>query len=394
MTDRQPLGIGIIGMGWMGIAHSRAQRAIADRFHASGLSARLVCCADEVESRAKQTQEQFRFERATTDWRQVVSDPGVEAVIITAPNHLHLEMVHAVAEAGKHVFCEKPVGRNPEETTQIVELASAAGVMTGVGFNYRWAPAVQYARQLIAKGRLGEITHYRGRFLVDYGSNPDGVLSWRFQRELAGFGTLGDLMSHVVDMAHSLAGPLKRVVSQNRTFINDRPLATPGEGTHFSVDADGPRGEVTNEDYVGALVEFANGAPGTLEVCRVVKGPRCEHAFEINGTKGELRWNYERMNELQVYFPDEHTGPQQLLGEAAQPFYGEFYPGPANSLSYDDLKLIEAYEFLKSIAQREPMAADFNAVLAVAQVQDAMHRSWTSSGWEIVGAATWESRRE
>ena len=260
-------------------------------------------------------------------------------------------------------------------------------MLTWVGYNYRWAPLVQYARQLIQSGQLGDVTHYRGRFLVDYGSNPNGVLSWRFRKEIAGYGTLGDLMSHVVDMAHMLAGPIERVVANRKTFISNRPLPTTSEGTHFAVNPQGPRGAVTNEDYVGALVQFVSGAQGTLEVCRVVKGPRCEMALELNGTKGSLKWNFERMNELELFLPDgveAHNGPVLIQSGPQHPFYAAFYPGPAISMGYEDLKLIEAYQFLKSVAEQRQAEPGFQEALAVADVQQAMASSWDSERWEKV----------
>ena len=385
MTTR--IGVGVIGMGWMGLVHSRSYRMIAERFHPSGLEARLVICADEIDARAREAQERLGFEEYTTDWRQVVAHPEVQVVNVTSPNHLHLEMVEAAAQAGKHVFCEKPVGRNPRETAAIAQAARRCGVLTWVGYNYRWAPVVQYARQLVRDGQLGDLTHYRGRFLVDYGSDPNGVLSWRFREETAGYGTLGDLMSHVVDMAHMLAGPIARVVANRKTFISTRPLPTPGQGTHFSVNPQGPRGAVTNEDYVSALVQFAGGAQGTLEVCRVVKGPRCEMAFELNGTKGAIKWNFERMNELELFLPDgteAHNGPVLIQAGPQHPFYAAFYPGPAISMGYEDLKLIEAYQFLKSVADQRQAEPGFQEALAVAQVQHAMSVSWDSERWEKV----------
>jgi predicted dehydrogenase len=383
----QCIGVGVIGMGWMGQVHSRSYRMIADRFHSDGMRARLVICADDVEARAREAQERFGFERCTTDWKQVVSHPEVQAVNVASPNHLHLEMVRAAAAKGKHIFCEKPVGRNSRETAAIARLAREAGVLSWVGYNYRWAPLVQYARQLIRDGKLGTLTHYRGRFFVDYGSNPDGVLSWRFQRELAGHGTLGDLMSHVADMAHLLAGPMQRVVANRKTFIPSRPLAIPGQGTHFSVNPDAPRAAVTNEDYVGALVQFACGAQGHLEVCRVVKGPRCEMAFELNGTRGAMKWSFERVNELQLFLPDgteEHDGPVLIQSGPQHPFYASFYPGPALNMSYEDLKIIETFQFLRSIVEGKQGEPGFAEALAVAEVQDAMERSWASERWEDV----------
>ncbi len=388
----QTIGVGVIGMGWMGVVHSRSYKQLADRFRESGIASRLVVCADEVEARARDACDRLGFERLTTDWKQIIADPEVQCVIITAPNDMHLEIVRAAAAAGKHLFCEKPVGRSPRETAGIEQAARRAGVMTGVGYNYRWAPVVQYARELIREGQLGELTHYRGRFLVDYGSNPDGVLSWRFQRELAGLGVLGDLMSHVVDMAHMLAGRIQRVVANRKTFIATRPLPTPGEGTHFSVNPDGPkgdvtRGDVTNEDYVGALAQFENGAQGTFEVCRVAKGPRCEMAFELNVTKGSLKWNFESMNELQLYLPDgthAHDGPVLIQCGPQHPLYAQFYPGPAMSMSYEDLKLIEAFQFAKSIVDGKQGEPRFTEALGVAEVLQAMQTSWDSERWEAV----------
>jgi predicted dehydrogenase len=377
------IGIAVIGMGWMGAVHSRSYRQVRDRFADTGIHPRLIVCADDVAARAREAHERFGFERYTTDWHEVLTDPEVEVVNIAAPNHLHREIALAAARAGKHVFCEKPVGRNPEETADIEHAARAAGVRTFVGYNYRWAPLVQYARQLIQRGALGDLTHYRGRFFVGYGSNPHSVLSWRFQRDLAGLGTLGDLMSHVIDMAHLIAGPIKRVVGNRETFIPQRPLATPGVGTHFTVRTDGPFGKVTNEDYVGALVQFANGAHGTLEACRVIQGPQCQMAFEAHGTRGALAWDFERMNELSLFLP-EADGYRRVLSGPRHPFHAHFNPAPANGLGYDDLKAIEACQFLKSVVEGRQGEPGFAEALAVANVQAAIQRSWETERWENV----------
>ncbi len=385
----RPIGVGVIGMGWMGTVHSRAYQQIPSRFPESGIRTRLVVCADEVEKRASHVGELFDFEHFTTDWHQVIDSPKVDVVVIAAPNNVHLEIVRAAAKAGKHIFCEKPVGCFPEETAEIEQLARGAGVLTGVGYNYRWAPVVQHARRLVRDGRLGRLTHYRGRFLVGYGSNPHGVLSWRFDRDLAGLGTLGDLMSHTIDMAHTIAGPIRRVVANQETFIPQRPTATPGEGTHFSVSTDAPMVDVTNEDYVGALLRFENGVQGTLEACRVVNGPQCEMAFEVNGTEGALSWNFERMNELDLYLPGEergHDGHTNIQVRPDHPHYTHFYPGPASSMSYEDLKLIEAYQFSRSIVDGKQGEPGFEEALSVAGVQAAIQRSWDTERWEDVGS--------
>lgn len=382
------IGIGVIGMGWMGQVHSRSYRQMVDRFHDDDIRPRLVICGDEVEARALKAQAMFGFEQFTTDWRAVIAHPEVEVVNITAPNFMHVEMIRAAAEAGKHIFCEKPVGRSPEETAQAEALARKAGVMSFVGYNYRWAPMVQYALQLIREGRLGKLTHYRGRFFSMYGSNPYGMLTWRFDQQLAGMGTLGDIMSHVIDMSAMLAGPVRRVVGSRQTFIQQRPLPVPGRGTHFSVGQPGdPTGPVTNEDYVGALVEFESGVQGSFEVCRAIFGPKCEMAFEVNGTEGAVTWNFERMNELKLYAPDgsgTHDGYAQILAGPEHPFHGSFSPGQGIGIGYDDLKAIEVRQFLKSIVDGQQGEPSLAAALAVAEVQAAIQRSWASGAWEEV----------
>ena len=379
------IGIGIIGMGWMGMVHGRAYHQVRQRFPESELVPDLIICADDVASRCEQARDMLGFTRTTTDWREVMDDPDVSVVNITAPNFLHLDMVRAAAAAGKHIFCEKPVGRSPDETAEIARAAADAGVLTWVGYNYRWAPLAQHTRSLVADGALGDITHYRGRFFAGYASHPDGVLSWRFRRPDAGSGALGDLMSHVTDMAHMLAGPIRRVVGQKALIIEDRPVAPAGEGTHFSVGTGGEREPVTNEDYVGALVEFANGARGAFEVCRVIQGTKCQMAFEIHGTKGAVRWDFERMNELQLFSVDSpHDGFVTLQSGPAYPGHAHFNPGPAVGLGYDDLKAIETFHFLRSIAAGRQGEPGFNEALAVAGVLTAIERSWSTDRWETV----------
>lgn len=384
------IGIGVIGMGWMGEVHSRSYRAIPDRFYESGIRPRLVVCADPVAARARAAQERFGFERAVADWRAVIADPEVEVVNVAAPNGLHLEINRAAAAAGKHILCEKPVGRDPRETRASAAAAREAGVLTFVGYNYRWAPVVQYARQLIAAGKLGRLTHYHGRFLNGYASNPLGLLSWRFERE-QGLGTLGDLMSHVIDMAHMLAGPITRVTADGETFIRRRPLPQPGSGTHYDAgSADGPLGDVTNEDYVSALVHFESGARGMLEACRVINGAKCDMGFEVHGTKGAIKWTMERMNELRLQWRDDDNpaedGYTTLLSGPAHPYHRHFNPAWGLNLGYDDLKVIEAYNWLSSVAGGRQGEPGFAEAVAVANVQEAIMRSWASERWETVAS--------
>lgn len=380
-------GVGVIGMGWMGDLHSRSYLQVPVRFPEAKARPRLVICADEFGARATRAQQAYGFAESTTDWREVVNHPEVHVVNVTTPNHLHEEMVEAVVSAGKHVLCEKPVGRYPEETVKIAALVAKSGVNSHVGYNYRWIPVVQFARQLIDRGDMGDITHYRGQFLEGYGSNPNAMLSWRFKSDVAGLGVLGDMMSHAVDMAHMLVGPIKRVVSQSETFIKDRPLPVPGEGTHFSISEGGPRGAVENEDYVGALVEFENGTRGTLESCRVVMGEKFGLTFQLNGSGGALHWHGERMHELEVYRPDdapERDGFTRILTGPKLPHHADFTPADALPLSYDDLKAIEMHEFLEAVAEDRPSVPGMAEAAAVAEVAAAMQRSWESGKWEDV----------
>jgi predicted dehydrogenase len=385
------IGVGVIGMGWMGQVHSRAYNQLRDRFHQSGIVPRLVICSDTVEPRAQEAQARFGYEDLTTDWHEVIAHPDVEAVNITAPNGIHLEMVRAAAQAKKHILCEKPVGRFPEDTIQSYLAAREAGVQTLVGYNYRWAPVVQYARRLIETGELGSLTHYHGRFLNGYAADPRSVLSWRFLAE-QGLGTLGDLGSHVIDMAHMLAGPIDRVVSNRETFIKQRPIQQPGVGTHYdAADGSEPIGAVTNEDYFSAIVRFRNGAQGILESCRVINGPKCDMSFAVYGTKGALKWSMEQMNELHFQRRNEanpaEDGFTDVLSGPVHPFHKYFNPAWGLGLGYDDLKAIEAHTFLGAVASGTRAEPDFKSACDVAQVQNAMIRSWDTERWESVSYA-------
>ncbi|RMG99872.1 MAG: gfo/Idh/MocA family oxidoreductase [Chloroflexi bacterium] len=382
------IGVGVIGMGWMGTVHSRAYKAVQDRFYDWGVGAELIICSDSVPTRAKAAKERLGFAQWTTDWQEVIAHPDVQAVSITTPNFLHKEMALAAIAARKHVFCEKPVGILPAETAEVYHAACDAGVKSFVGLNYRWAPLVQFVRQLITDGRLGEITNYHGRFFAMYASDPLGQLTWRFLAEQSGTGILGDVMPHVADMALFLAGPMQSVVSNRQTFVRERPLPVPGRGTHFSRGLpEDPKGEVTNEDYTGVLVKFANGARGALEVSRTIYGPKCEMSFEVYGTKGAAKWNFETMNELQLYLPDEtgvHEGFVRILAGPQHPFHERFNPGPGIGIGYEDLKVIEMGHFLRSIAENTQYEPSFAQAYGYAQVHDAIMRSWESGTWEAL----------
>jgi predicted dehydrogenase len=371
----------------MGQAHSRSYRNIPVYFPESGLTPRLVAIADTVPERVALATENFGFEHGTDDWRQLLERDDIDVIDITAPNAMHEELAVAAAAAGKHIFCEKPVGIEPHATAIIEQAARKANAVTGCGYNYRWAPMVQYTKQLIEEGRFGELTHYRGRFFTMYGRDRLGLLSWRFKQDEAGYGVLSDIMSHAIDMAQYLCGPIVKVVSVKEIFVKERPLPAPGEGTHYDRgEPDDPKGAVTNEDYVGALVEFANGVRGTLEVDRSIFGPQSSMAYELNGSKGAGSWDHEKLNQLQLYLPEEQPtdGFVEVLSGDGYPHQANFVPGGGNSIGYEDMKTIEALEYLKSVVAGSPHHPGFGDALANASVAAAMVRSWDSEKWEDV----------
>jgi predicted dehydrogenase len=230
---RRRIGVGLIGFGWLGQAHSRSLLRIRTLFPERVFEPELAIVSDTDPARVDEAVGSFGYARGSADWRSVIDDPAVDIVMIAAPNALHVELIEAAAEAGKAVFCEKPVGGTPRETARAERAARRAGVITGVGYNYRWAPLVRYAGQLVADGRLGRVTNYRGRFFSMYGSDPLGLLSWRFQLDEGGHGVTTDLLSHAVDLAHVLVGPIRRVAGTVETFIRERPLPAPSGGTHY-----------------------------------------------------------------------------------------------------------------------------------------------------------------
>jgi predicted dehydrogenase len=329
----------------------------------------------------------FGFAEGTADWRRVVEHPAVDAVVIAAPNMLHVELVEAACAAGKHVFCEKPVGGTPEQTVRAARAARAAGVTSGVGFNYRWAPLVRYAKDLVDSGQLGEITNYRGRFFSMYGADPLGLLSWRFRVDEGGHGVSSDLLSHAVDLGHLLLGPITRLVGATETFIRERPLPAGGGAGHYGRGAPGdPVGEVTNEDYAAILCEFASGARGSFEASRTIVGPESQMAFDVYGTGGAAGWNLERLNELQLYrrTDDPGSGYTTVFGGDRFPYHGHFVPGSANGIGFEDLVVIEDYEFCRALAEGTPFAPGFAEAVDWVSVQAALLRSVHSGAWEDV----------
>ncbi|WP_371600165.1 Gfo/Idh/MocA family protein [Streptomyces sp. NBC_00564] len=376
------LGVAVVGFGWMGRVHTQAYSRVRHHYPQLALRPELVTVAEEVPGRAEEAAAQFGFATAVRDWREVAADPRIGAVSITAPNFLHREIGVAMAEAGKHIWIEKPVGLTAADAGAVADAVAKAGVQGTVGFNYRNAPAVEAARELIASGELGTVTHVRVRLFSDYAAHPEGALTWRYERERGGSGVLGDLASHGADLARHLLGDIESLTADTAIFVPERARPTGATAGHTRASG-GELGPVENEDYVNCLLRFASGARGVLEACRVSVGEQNNYGFEVHGTKGAVFWDFRRMNELGVSrgtaYQDQpvstvYVGPGD--GE-----FGAFQPGAANAMGYDDLKVIEAYRFLRSVAEGKPHGATLQDAVHSAAVLDAMARSAESGTW-------------
>ncbi|MDX3451786.1 Gfo/Idh/MocA family oxidoreductase [Streptomyces sp. ME02-8801-2C] len=381
------LGVAVVGFGWMGRVHTQAYVRLAHHFPQLGLRPELVTVAEEVPGRAEEAAAQFGFASTTRDWRDIAEDPRVQAVSITAPNFLHREIGVAMAEAGKHIWIEKPVGPSAADASAVADAVAKAGVQGTVGFNYRNAPAVERARQLIASGGIGTVTHVRVRLFSDYAAHPDGALTWRYERERGGSGVLGDLASHGADLARFLLGDIAALTADTAVFVPERARPTGATAGHTRASG-GELGPVENEDYVSCLLRFASGARGVLEACRVSVGEQNNYGFEVHGTKGAVFWDFRRMNELGV-----STGSSYQDQAVSTVFvgpgdgeFGAFQPGAANAMGYDDLKVIEAYRFVRSVGEGVPYGATLVDAVHSAVALDAMGRSVESGAWVSLGA--------
>ncbi|MFG3043411.1 Gfo/Idh/MocA family protein [Streptomyces sp. NPDC048241] len=376
------LGVAVVGFGWMGRVHTQAYARLPHHYPRLPLRPELVTVAEEVPGRAEEAAAHYGFATATCDWREVAADPRVHAVSVTAPNFLHRGIGVAMARAGKHLWIEKPVGLSGADARAVADAVAAAGVQGAVGFNYRNAPAVEAARELIASGGIGRVTHARVRLFSDYAAHPDSALTWRYERERGGSGVLGDLASHGADLAYFLLGDIASLAADTAVFVPERSRPTGATAGHTRA-AGGERGPVENEDYASCLLRFASGARGVLEACRVSVGEQNNYGFEVHGTEGAVFWDFRRLNELRVSrggtYQDQpvstvYVGPGD--GE-----FGAFQPGAANAMGYDDLKVIEAYRFLRSVAEGKPYGATLADAVRAAGVLDAMTVSAADRGW-------------
>ncbi len=391
MTARTPreLGVGIIGAGWMGHVHARSFARLNHHYADLGVRPTVVAVADSVPGQLADFAERHGVETAYADWRDVIADPRVDVVSVTAPNFLHAEIGVAVAQAGKHLWIEKPVGLTAADARAVADAVTSAGVVGCVGFNYRNFPAVTRAKGLIEAGAIGRPTHGRVSLLTDYAAHPAGPLSWRYEIAKGGHGVLGDLASHAIDLGRFLLGDLDRLVAVTRTFIPQRPLVDAGSSHYAVVDLEDPSitmGDVENEDYVSALMLTTAGVPVTMESSRAAVGEQNSYGFEVHGTKGLVRWDFRRPGELAVSTGDDYSAQPTTIAFSA-PGDGEylrFQPGAGIVMGYDDSKVIEAANFVDAIvngSERQPTLRDAvaSAVALEAIVESAATHAWVSA---------------
>jgi predicted dehydrogenase len=364
------IGVGMLGYAFMGKAHSNAFKKIPYMTWPPPLVPRLVGIAGRNEQAVNEAAERYGYEYATRDWQQLVADESIGLFDNGGPNSLHAAPTIAAAEAGKHVVCEKPLGRDAAESYEIWKRVAATGVKHLCAFNYRFVPAVRLAREMIDAGELGEIRHFRGRYLQDWGDDPT-LDTWRFQPDEAGSGALGDLGAHVVDLARFLAGELTTVSGFAKTFLPGRKV----------------------DDAVEAAVEFESGAVGTIEATRLALGHRNALQWEINGSKGSLAFEMERLNELQVFRADGDRArgfKTVLVSEANHPFWEHWWP-PGHIIGWGDTFVHELHHMLRAIAddtEVAPYGATFEDGYRAAEICDAIVRSGESGRREQISFRT------
>jgi predicted dehydrogenase len=380
----ETINVGLVGYKFMGKAHSNAYRQVAHFFPDVAMRPVLhtLCGRDAAAVRA--AADQLGWVETASDWRAMVANPAIGLVDVSTPGDSHAAIAIAAAESGKHVFCEKPLANTLAEARQMRDAVARAGVVGMVNFNYRRVPAVQLAKRLIDDGRLGTIYHWRAVYLQDWIMDPAFPLVWRLQKDQAGSGAMGDLGAHIVDLARMLLGEISSVTGLTETFIKQRPLEASSDSALGAKAGEG-MGEVTVDDAALFLARFANGAVGTFEVTRFAKGRANYNSVEINGSKGSLRFNLERMNELEVLLEDEQTdvaGFRNVLvsNGAVHPYWGAWWPA-GHIIGWEHTFTHGVYDLLNGIAAGVSPAATFEDGVRCQAVLDAVERSAGSKSW-------------
>ena len=374
---KRKLRVGLIGSGFMGKAHAFGYATAAKVFDLP-FELELHTLADVNPEMAAKAAAALGFARSTSDWRDMVANPEIDVINITAPNALHKEMALAAIAAGKHVYCEKPLAPLAVDAREMADAAEAKGVKTQVGFNYLCNPMLGLAREMIAAGELGEIRGYRGVHAEDYMADAAGPFT--FRHDPAGGGALADIGSHALATAEflmsSAAGPITRVMGDCVTMIAERP------------DGKGGKRRVEVDDVGRAFLRFASGASGSIEGNWIATGRKMQHDFEVYGAKGALAFSQERFNELHFFSTEDRRGRQGFRRIEAGPDhapYGLFCVAAGHQLGFNDLKAIEVAGFLEAIAGRRSEPFNFRAGLRIQTLVEAIHASSRAGAWQEVG---------
>ncbi|GIO29182.1 MULTISPECIES: Gfo/Idh/MocA family protein [Paenibacillus] len=379
----QQIRVGMVGYKFMGKAHSHAYRDIPMFFPGVVQPVMQAICGRDADG-VSQAAKQFGWQDYVTDWKELIGRDDIDLIDINAPSDMHKEIALAAAKAGKHLLCEKPLALTLQDSREMLAAAEAAGVKHMVGFNYRFAPAVQLARKLIQEGRLGQIYHFRGWFLQDWIIDPEFPLVWRLQKDIAGSGSHGDLGAHIIDLAHFLVGDIEEVIGMSETFIKERPLPGSMSGLSAKGNQSDEKGPVTVDDATLFLAKFANGALGSFEATRFAAGHRCTNSFEINGSKGSLKFDFERMNELQVYFTEDDEdvqGFRRVLATDPAHAYAEAWWPPGHTIGFEHTFIHETVELLQAIREDRQPVPNFADGVKCQQVLEAVDLSIAERRW-------------
>jgi predicted dehydrogenase len=380
------INVGLIGAGFMGKAHSLALAAMPMFFWPAPAIPHRKIIADVSEELARDAALRFGFESSTGDWRTVIADPSVDVVDIATPNNAHAEIAIAAAQAGKHIICEKPLAHTLDEARAMYEAVKRAGVVNMVAFNYRRTPAIALAKKLIAEGAIGTIRNFRGTYLQDWSADPSSPLSWRFRKSVAGSGALGDIGTHVLDMARYLAGEIIGVNAILQTYIAERPLQQ-GRLDRLGAaekSAEGPKGAVDVDDEMMTFLRFASGAVGSIEATRNAYGRNNYITLEIHGERGSIAFNYERRDELQVFFADDaadRRGFRTIYTGPAHPYGEGLWPIPALGIGYGETKIIECYDLMRAVVEGAPTSPNFLDGYQLERIANAITRSAEAQHW-------------
>lgn len=378
------LRIGMIGYKFMGKAHSNAYRSLPMFFPQAPLKPQMSVICGRSREAVQEAAGQLGWSESVTDWKDLISRSDIDLIDINAPSNAHKEIALAAAAAGKHIFCEKPLALNLADSREMLQAAEDAGIAHMVGFNYRFSPAVRLAKRLIESGRLGTIYHFRAWFLQDWILDPEFPLVWRLQKEIAGSGSHGDLGAHLIDLAHFLVGDVEEVIGMSETFVKERPLAEAMTGLSAKASKDAPRGEVTVDDATLFLARFASGALGSFEATRFAAGHRSTNSFEINGSLGSVKFDFERMNELEVYLTSDDEdvqGFRRVLATDPSHDYAEAWWPPGHTIGFEHTFIHEMLELSNAVAEGRQPEPNFNDGVKCQAVLEAVERSIEERRW-------------